>query len=236
MLLIAICDDDDNDIKRVNNYINDYKSKNDIEIKTFVFKDGKDLLLSGEKYDMIFLDIEMEHTNGIDIAQKIRESDMNVPIVYVTGYPDYWKRAYKVHAFDFVEKPFKYEDIEVVMNDFITSCEDAIESPVSFTTGDGIVVLDMNSIIYFWMEAKRSIKIYTIYKTYTTKESLSDIMNKIDPNKFYRTNKNFIVNFKYVQSTLDNDGITMKDGAWIPIAQKKEKDFYKRLSEQLRQI
>lgn len=44
---------------------------------------------------------------------------MNVPIVYITSYIDYWRRAYKVHAFDFITKPFKPEDLYKVMKDYL---------------------------------------------------------------------------------------------------------------------
>lgn len=96
MLNIAICDDDKNDLERIKGYIKQYKDNNkDIDIRIFAFKDGNDLLVSEQKYDIIFLDIEMEHSNGIAVGQKIRQSDMNVHIVYVTEYTINWRKAYK---------------------------------------------------------------------------------------------------------------------------------------------
>lgn len=241
MLRIAICDDDDNDLERVNSFISNYKKKNGTEIRTFVFKDGNDLLLSKEKYDMIFLDIEMKHTNGIEVAQKIRESDMNVPIVYVTSYPEYWKRAYKVHAFDYIEKPIQYNDIETVFRDFMTSADEVKERPIGIMTNDGLLVLDMNSIIYIWLESKRKVKIYTVYKDYVCKESLSEIMCKLDEDRFYRVDKNYIINLKFVTNykiRLDgdesSDGVFLINDIWVPIAKKRRKEFYAKLSEQLR--
>ena len=243
MVRIAICDDDDMDRNKICDYVNNYKITNDVEMKLFLFNDGNDLLLSNEKFDIIFLDIEMKYTNGIEIAQKIRQSDMNVPIVYVTGYPDYWKRAYKVHAFDFLEKPFEYDDIESVLKDFLILGEEINERPIGILTVDGLTVLDMNSIVYIWHEAKRKVNIYTIYKRFVCKESLSEIMEKLDEDKFYRVDRNYIINLKFVTNykiRLDddenNDGVFLKNDIWVPIAKKKRKDFYTKLSEQLRQL
>lgn len=243
MLKIAICDDDPNDLKIVNNYIGDYKKKNDIDIKTFVFENGDELLYSEEKYDMIFLDIEMNQMNGIDIAQKIRQSDMNVAIVYVTDYPSYWKRAYKVHAFDYVEKPIQYKDIETILCDFLVSTDEVKERPIGIMTSDGLLVLDMNSIIYFWLESKRTVNVYTVYKNYVCKESLNEIMSKLDTDRFYRVDKNYIINLKFVTSykiRLDgdesSDGVFLRNDIWVPIAKKRRKEFYAKLSEQLRYL
>lgn len=243
MLRIAICDDDKNDLERINSYIVNYKEKNKIDVRTFLFKDGNELLWSKQKYDIIFLDIEMEHTNGIDVAQKIRQSDMNVPIVYVTDYPKHWRKAYKVHAFDFVEKPIQYKDVETILRDFLISADEVKERPVGLMTGEGLIVLDMNSIVYFWLESKRVVNVYTVYKKYVCKESLNEIMSKLDADRFYRVDKNYIINLKFVTNykiRLDgdetNDGVFLHEDMWVPIAKKRRKDFYAKLSEQLRQL
>lgn len=243
MLKIAICDDDKNDLERINSFIKQYKEDNNIEIRTFAFEDGNELLLSGQKYDIIFLDIEMEHTNGIAVAQKIRQSDMNVPIVYVTEYSINWKKAYKVHAFDFIEKPIQYKDVEAILRDFLISADEVKERPVGLMTSEGLIVLDMNSIVYFWLESKRAVNVYTVYKKYVCKESLSEIMSKLDEDRFYRVDKNYIINLKFVTNykiRLDgdesSDGVFLHDDMWVPIAKKRRKDFYAKLSEQLRQL
>lgn len=244
MLNIAICDDDKNDLERIKGYIKQYKGNNkDIDIRIFAFKDGNELLLSEQKYDIIFLDIEMEHSNGIAVGQKIRQSDMNVHIVYVTEYIINWRKAYKVHAFDFIEKPIQYKDIESILRDFLISADEVKERPVGLMTGEGLIVLDMNSIVYFWLESKRVVNVYTVYKKYTCKESLNEIMCKLDADRFYRVDKNYIINLKFVTNykiRLDgdesNEGVFLHNDMWVPIANKRRKDFYAKLSEQLRQL
>ena len=79
------------------------------------------MLVADEKFNIIFLDIEMQRSNGIEVALQIRRMDMNVPIVYITSYIDYWRRAYKVHAFDFIIKPFKSEELHKVMRDYLAA-------------------------------------------------------------------------------------------------------------------
>ena len=65
------------------------------------------MLESEEKFDIIFLDIDMGGINGIETAKKIRIYDKKVKIIYVTNYTDYTSSAFSVHAFGYLVKPIK---------------------------------------------------------------------------------------------------------------------------------
>ncbi len=68
---------------------------------------------------MIFLDTEMKSSNGIEIGRNIRANNSRVAIVYITSFVENWRRAYKVHAFDFITKPFTDYEIYSVMDDYL---------------------------------------------------------------------------------------------------------------------
>ncbi len=68
---IAVCDDDDSIIKTIGDFLYDYGRENDITFEIFCFSDGTDLLASKQRFDLIFLDIEMRHINGLDAAVSI---------------------------------------------------------------------------------------------------------------------------------------------------------------------
>lgn len=236
MLRIAICDDEEKDRIKIQDSLIKVADKCDIDIRIFSYKKGTELLADKKEYDLIFLDVEMEDIDGIETAQKIRSYDMNVPIVYVTQYPDYWKRAYKVHAFDFISKPYYIEDIENVMRDFLVSLKEKDEKKISFNTNDGVIVLNMNSISHFHLSSKRHVDIYTVYGNYISNENLNSIMEKLDKEQFYRTSRDYIVNLSFVSIFRNKQGITLKDSTWIPLSINKQVEFYEKLSQQLRQI
>ena len=74
----------------------------------------------------------------------------------------------------------------------------------------------------------------TVKKDYIVKENLTDIFDKLNDDCFYITHRSCIVNMNYVQTIKKNDGILMTNGDWVPLAQKKQKDFFIKLSKQLR--
>ena len=54
------------------------------------------------------MDIEMPHLNGMEAAQKIRELDKEVVIVFITNMAQYAIKGYEVDALDFILKPLNY--------------------------------------------------------------------------------------------------------------------------------
>ena len=234
MLNIAVCDDERLYTEKLADIIFSFTQQDNMSTRIEKFDDGIELISSGTKFDLIFLDIEMKKSNGIEIAERIREVDSNVPIVYVTSYSDYWRRAYKVHAFDFILKPFNSEEIFKVLSDFIALKKTSNVKTVELTTEYGTEIQPINEIYYFIVLAKKKIQIITAKNDYIVKENLTDIFNKLDDDCFYITHRSCIVNMNYVQTIKKNDGILMTNGDWVPLAQKKQKDFFIKLSKQLR--
>ena len=55
----------------------------------FQLRFGKALLTAGKTYDIVLLDIDMDGLNGIETARRIRETDKEVKLIYITNYSDY---------------------------------------------------------------------------------------------------------------------------------------------------
>ena len=111
MIKIGICDDDKNIIQKIKDYISEYKGdKCTIES----YNSGEELIENKKKFDVIFLDIDMEGIYGIETGKKIRDYDKNVKIIYVTSFTDYVNLAFKVHAFLYLNKPIQKEEIHML--------------------------------------------------------------------------------------------------------------------------
>ena len=62
--------------------------------------------------DVAFLDIEMPEINGIELAARLKEMDVNIQVVFVTGYDNYALNAFKVDAMGYLLKPYSKEDVQ----------------------------------------------------------------------------------------------------------------------------
>lgn len=89
MVRVAICDDDKNFAGGLETLVMEEAEIMGVQIETEVFFDGKPLLKElerGTRYDLMFLDIEMEHINGIEVARSIRGMDKTVLLIQGNSY------------------------------------------------------------------------------------------------------------------------------------------------------
>ena len=77
------------------------------------FRDAEEALAFAEKDvpSIAFLDIETRSISGIDIAERLKKLNPAVNIVFVTGYSNYMKDAFSLHASGYVMKPVSEEKI-----------------------------------------------------------------------------------------------------------------------------
>lgn len=103
---IAICDDNKRDCERLQSYCEGSKELFNIKYTTFL--SGDELLASfenGQRFDIVFLDVDMPGRSGIDTGKTIRQYDKNVIIVFVTSYSEFALDAFECEAFHYLIKP-----------------------------------------------------------------------------------------------------------------------------------
>jgi two-component system, OmpR family, lantibiotic biosynthesis response regulator NisR/SpaR len=85
-----------------------------------VAQDGEEALkfFKEKKVDIIILDINIPKINGLKLAGKIRELNRKIPIIFLTAYSDKENllQAINVHAFSYLIKPFKIDELIDVLN------------------------------------------------------------------------------------------------------------------------
>jgi len=220
MIKIAICDDDLIILNHTKEKIENYKIK---DLQIYSYKSGEELLESEEKFDIIFLDIDMGGINGIETAKKIRIYDKKVKIIYVTNYTDYTSSAFSVHAFGYLVKPIKEKDLHEQLDEALSYIKEEEEFLIGFMTEGGLVRIDVKKIYYFEY-ASRKILLRTSKKTHIIKDKISAISDKMKSFGFEMPHKSFVVNLYNVKSIKGYD-IYMMDESVIPLSQKKSSEF-----------
>lgn len=61
--------------------------------------------LMNHKADLIFVDINMPRKNGLEFAERLRESGIDTKIMFITSHKEYALFAFDVHAFDYIVNP-----------------------------------------------------------------------------------------------------------------------------------
>ena len=100
MIRIAIVEDDRHDREALKKCLNRYEKENQVKFSVTEFQDGEDIVTDyTASYDLIILDIEMAFLNGMKAAEKIRELDTNVIIIFITNMPQYFEANFLFFIF-----------------------------------------------------------------------------------------------------------------------------------------
>lgn len=222
-MTIAICDDNIECINIIENYINTI-IKSDIECDAYFC--GEELVAAyknkNERYDIVFLDMEMEKLNGIDTANIIREFDEYVIIIFVTSHSEYMKESFKCQPFRFIEKPIELTELQEA---FDNACKKISKKRkvLTFNENKTKIRLYCDDIIYCESQA-HWILIYTKERVYKLCKTMTDLYEMLDKEILFRIHKSFIVNYRYVKSIKDNDIRLYHCDKLIPIGRSYKKN------------
>lgn len=224
MLKIAVCDDQTTFVNALAKVILRWAASTGTKVSVKKFDDGIPLLHSIEDdgmFDIIFLDVEMERMGGLEAAMKIRETDLLTPIVFVSRYY-YHKEAYKVHPFQFIEKPADQEKIDAVMNDFMRMRKQDTETFV-YSFNKTRHVMRLVDIMYFKSQ-KRYVHIFGREENGVVLEQLNNIEKAVEDKncRFLRIHQSYLINMRYIKE-YHRSKVVMANGVVLPISCDRRK-------------
>lgn len=82
--------------------------------ETFCFSSARKALEFAKEHpvDIAFLDIQINQMNGLELAEKLLAQYPTLPVIFCTGYDQYAREAFNVHAFGYLNKPIYPEDVQ----------------------------------------------------------------------------------------------------------------------------
>ncbi len=174
----------------------------------------------------------MVRLNGIELAKKIRERDLNIILIYISSYENYFIELFEVEPFRFIKKPI---DEEIFRNYFNKAYKRIIRNETCFEYRFNKVshkVL-LKDIIYF-ESSGRFITIH--YKGGQDKfyEKLSIVEKQLERGEipFFRIHQSFLVNYRYIKR-ISFSNITLYDGRELQISEDRQKKVREKYHELL---
>ncbi len=201
------------------------------ELAVSVFADGMDI--AGKyvpNYDLILLDIQMEKMDGMRTAEKIREQDDVVLLVFLTRMENYAVRGYAVGALDYILKPVNYLVLKKVLQRALGLLKKRGQKDIAVSTQKGLVRLSVADIRY--VEARRhQLRIHTGAEDYFIHDTMQNLETQLSPYHFYRCHNGYLVNLLHVSRVYKNT-VTV-DGEELLVARPRQKEFMARMLEYL---
>lgn len=228
MISIAIVEDNKQDRDIIISYLKRYEKENGCSFKITEFLNAITFLTNYNPiYDIVFIDIQMPHMNGMEAAVKLRETDSSVLLVFITNMSNYAIQGYSVNAVDFVVKPVSYYNFAAMLSKVLRIREKRYDE-IMLKTPEGGRRMPTHEIIYVEVIDHKVIY-HTEKEDIEIWETLKTQEQKLISCGFARCNNYCLVNLKYVDR-FTGSTLTVK-GREIAITRTKKKDFMKQLVE-----
>lgn len=220
MINIAICDDTKEDVEIISTYISKKVTTSNIAFKINIFSDGEDYIdqvnSCRETYDIVFLDIYMKFSNGIEIARKIREFDKECKIIFITSSKEHAIDSYDVRALHYILKPINEEKLGLAIEMAIEGLNNE-NKQIVIKNKKGSYRIILKDILYAESNARvvntylKSGEVISFYS------KLKDFIENIHDDRFLKCHKSFVVNMDYILK-IENNFIYMSGNIKIPIS------------------
>jgi len=227
MIEVAICDDEPAICTLVEKIITEYAESHYIELHAQVFYSGERLISTLNeryRYDLIYLDIELEGMNGVEVGRYIREElkDYTTEIVYISGKDGYDRQLFDAHPLHFIPKPIK---TSIVIDDLMIVLRRAnkLGGKFQYKKGQVIHTIHTDDIIYF-ESLNREIMIVTTKGENKFYGNLEEIIKKISLYQFILIHRSYLVNFRHIITGKYSE-VIMSNGTKLPVSRAKRKEL-----------
>ena len=165
--------------------------------------------------DLVFMDIHLADGSSFAIFDK---TQITCPIIFTTAYDEYALKAFEVSSIDYLLKPINRNDLERAMNKYNalvgekTGNSEAIEHLLSqiglkknykscflVPERDKLIPLSTSNIAYIYIDTKTVKTIALDEHVYYMSQTLDEIMSQLNPDDFFRANRQFIVSRKAIK-------------------------------------
>lgn len=196
--------------------------------------------INTHKPDLVLLDIHLPDGDGFDVLE---QSDFTPQIIFTTAYEQHALRAFEFNALDYLLKPVTHERLAAAIQKSINK-QHAPAQPIIANTPktrtDQIFVRDGEHCHFIRLSDLRLISVEGNYvrlfflntKTLLAR-SLNHIEERLDPQVFFRANRQQIVNMDYVAKIEPwlNEGLLIKmlDGTEVEVSRRQAKELKQRL-------
>lgn len=234
MIHVAIVEDELAYANQLEEYIQQYQEESGCLTKVSRFSDGEDIVDNYHgNYDIIFMDIQMKFMDGMTAAEKIRQMDKEVILMFITNMTQYAIRGYEVDAMDYIVKPVEYFAFSQKISRAIERLKNREQHFISVPIGEGVQKLDVEELYY--LESRgHSLLYHSKNGIFESRGTMKGMEISLEPYGFFRCSKGFLVNMRHVDGIKGSYCIVRNSK--ISIGRAKKKQFMDALANYMSEV
>ena len=222
---IALVDDLATDLDKLESCLREYASIHQLDLDLQRFSGAEQFLKEYHplKYTVIFLDIYMDGMNGIEAAEKIRETDADTLLVFLTTSEEHRADAFRFHAYDYLHKPYNQSNVFRTMDHILRLHTEEDSRRFFFTCNRKNCSLRYADLVCLETNKNYLLIQDTTGQTWRTRMTFSAAANLLseDP-RFLTIVRGLIVNMDHIQH-LSNGICHLDNGTRLPVTARNIK-------------
>lgn len=217
MIIIGICDDEAVYRAQIKVLCSYYLDAQKQEYRFVEFASGEEVLAyQGDRIHLLFLDIEMPGTDGLEVLTEVRRNDQIWRIVFVTSHKELKWETVDLKTLAFLEKPLARIGVETCLKTVIRENRENINISYKTLKGTGYIRLDQIVCI----QAKGNyVSICTEKEEIPGYDSIKVMEEQTKDTTMIRTHKSYLANLQYVDR-VNGVAMQMTNGSSVPIGRK----------------
>lgn len=226
---IAIVEDTQLHVDTIIEYIKRYEREENTSFNVFCFSDGLKFLDAYKSgFDIVFMDINMPHIDGMETSKRLREMDKYACLIFITEHSSYAISGYEVDAFDFIVKPVAYVNFKDKFKKAIERVRRNDRGSLCIKNKDMVRMIKVTDILCV-ESVKHKLVYHLLNDDVETWGTLDEAERKLPADCFAKCAKSFIVNLAWVEA-VKGDEIILPNMT-VPISRQRKKEFIEKLSE-----
>ena len=204
---IALADDRPDALKKLSDTLNEYAARNGLHFDLHLFPSGEALLeaCSSCRFSVIFLDVFMNGMTGIETAAKIRETDEDVFLIFLTTSNEHQAQAIHWHVFDYINKEEGPEAVCRVMDRLLRRRTGQSGPSLTFTSEKSEITLRYSDLVCLTADRNYLVLHSRDKKEYRTRMTLASVWSRLEQDgRFLQIIRGVIVNMDYITDISDH--------------------------------
>ena len=232
MYRILVVEDDDHAARRLEDLLERYAGEHELRFSIRREKSAFDLAEAAQEADLVFLDIELPGTDGMKAARELRDSGLDVPIVFVTNLAQYAVEGYAVSALDFIVKPVDYAALTLRMDRAVKAMEARSEQTICIQAKQGLHAVQAKDLII--VETRGHDIVYCLKdgSELLARKALREAASEPPSPPFLQISSGCIINMAYA-TDMEDSQIELSDGRAVYMSRGHRKSCLQALARYL---